>query len=172
MEEEVKKEEKSNKWLYIIIIAVVAVALIGWIFRMSFSSLTGGDIKMNIDGSTTYSNDEAKVTVGGNKLPDNWPQDVPKYPNAAIVYSGSSNPETGEEGAAIAFTTSDKIAVVADFYKKELASNGWKIEQTANIGPSTVISAKKDTRTLGVSIVDGGNGQVSVTVGIGVPKQQ
>src|SRR3989344_3893943 len=73
------------------------------------------------------------------------------------------------DGAAIVFTTSDKVQAVADFYKRELASNGWVIEQTANIGGSTVLSAKKDTRMLGVYIADAGDGQVSVTVSIAIP---
>ncbi len=157
----------SKKWLYIII-AVVAVILLGWFFKGSFYSVPGANIDRNLDGSTTYSSDQGQVTVGGNKLPDNWPQDAPKYSNANIQYSGSSNPQTGEEGSAIVFTTSDSVQAVVDFYKNELISNGWNIEQTATVGPSTVLSAVKDTRTLGVYIADAGNGQVSVTVGIGM----
>jgi hypothetical protein len=172
MDQENKTGETSKKGLYIII-GIIVILVILWFAKGAFTrSITGGNVDRNLDGSTTYSNNDGTVTVGGNKLPDNWPSDAPKYPNASIQYSGSSNPQTGEEGSAIVFTTSDTLQNVVDFYKKELASSGWKIEQTANVGSSTVISAAKDTRTLGVYISDAGNGQVSVTVGIGMSKSQ
>ena len=170
----VEGEAKSKKGLYIVG-GVVVVLLIVWFAKASFMNAipgTGVNVDRNLDGSATYKTDEGEVTVGTNKLPDNWPSDAPKYPNATIQYSGSSNPQTGEEGAAVMFTTSDKVQAVVDFYKRDLTSNGWVIEQTANVGGSTVLSAKKDTRTFGVYIVDAGDGQVSVTVGIGMPKSQ
>src|SRR3989338_5990767 len=134
-------------------------------------SATGVDVDKNTDGSTsyTYTNEQGTATVGSNKLPENWPSDAPKYSNATIQYSGSTNPQTGQAGAAVVFMTSDSVQKVVDFYKKELASNGWTIEQTATVGPSTVLAGKKGDRTIGVYIVDGGNGQTSVTVGIGLP---
>src|SRR3989344_2958778 len=151
---QVVQEKKPSKKLLYIVIGVVVVLIIGWVAKSSMRSLTGVDVDTRMDGSTTYSNDEGTVTVGGNKLPDNWPSDAPKYQNADIQYSGSSNPQE-----------------VVDFYKKELTSNGWTIEQTATIGASTILSAKKNERTFGVYIADSGDGKVSVTVGIGIPKE-
>lgn len=169
MDQEAKVENKSNKWLYAVV-GIGALLLIGWLGKGYFMrSGVGVDVNKGFGGSTTYSNDQGQVTVGGNKLPDNWPSDAPKYPNANIQYSGSSNPRTGEKGAAVVFMTSDKIQSVIDFYKKELASKGWKVEQAVTMGASTILSSTKDTRTLGVYIVDAGNGQVSVTVSIGIP---
>ena len=168
MDQENKGSGTSKKLIYIVT-GIVVILLIGWFAKGSIRSIMGVDVDRNLDGSATYSDGDTTVTVGTNKLSDNWPSDAPKYPNAAIQYSGSSNPQTGEEGAAIVFTTSDKVQAVADFYKRELASNGWVIEQTANIGGSTVLSAKKDTRTIGVYIADAGGGQVSVTVSIAIP---
>src|SRR3989344_8054748 len=143
----------SKKGLYVIV-GIVILVLIVWAVKSSMRSVTGVDIDRNFDGSATYSNEQGSVTVGSNKLPDNWPADAPKYGNATIQYSGSSNPQTGEEGASVMFTTPDSVQAVVDFYKRDLTSNGWVIEQTANVGGSTVLSAKKDTRTFGVYIVD------------------
>ncbi|OHA27241.1 MAG: hypothetical protein A3C06_04075 [Candidatus Taylorbacteria bacterium RIFCSPHIGHO2_02_FULL_46_13] len=168
---QVVQEKKPSKKLLYIVIGVVVVLIIGWVAKSSMRSLTGVDVDTRMDGSTTYSNDEGTVTVGGNKLPDNWPSDAPKYQNADIQYSGSSNPQTGEAGASVVFLTSDNAQEVVDFYKKELTSNGWTIEQTATIGASTILSAKKNERTFGVYIADSGDGKVSVTVGIGIPKE-
>lgn len=132
--------------------------------------LAGVNTTKNMDGSQTFSNDQGSVTMGSNSLPDNWPSDAPKYPNASIQYSGSSNPQTGSAGIALMFTTTDSAQNVVNFYKKELPANGWKIEQTATMGQSTVISATKIQQTFGVNIVDSGNGQVTVTVGIELSK--
>lgn len=174
MEPENQEEAKSKKGLYIVI-GIVVILLIIVVSRRSPYGMMGGvnvngvNIDRNLDGSATYSNKEGTVTVGNNTLPDNWPSDAPKYGNAKIQYSGSSNPQTGEKGAAVMFLTSDSAQSVVDFYKRELASNGWTVEQSANMGASTVLAAKKDTRTFGVYITDTGNGQVSVTIGIGIP---
>lgn len=159
--------KKSKKGLIIVIIIV----LLGiWLLTRGRGGIVapGVDVDRNLDGSATYSNNEGSVTVGGGSLPDNWPSDAPTYADAKIQYSGSSNPQTGEKGAVVMFTTSDSATKVADFYKKELASSGWTIEGTANINGATVISAKKDSRTFGAQIVEA-NGLSTVTVGVGMP---
>ena len=168
----------SKKGLYIVV-GIVVVLLAGYFLRGGSPGVVGGvggvggvTIDQNLDGSATYSNSEGTVTVGGNKLPENWPSDAPTYPNATIQYSGSSDPQTGEKGSAVVFTTSDNAQKVADFYKRELSSKGWVIDQTAMMGASTVLTATKDTRTLGAYITDTGNGQVSVTISIGIPDSQ
>ncbi len=169
MDQENKASAKSNKVLYIII-AIVVLVLLGWYFKNPMSEISGVDVDNNMDGSVTYKKDGSEITIGTNKLPDNWPSDAPKYPNAKIQYSGTSNPQTGAEGSALVFTTTDKVQAVLDFYKKELASNGWKIDQTSNMAGASVISATKESWTFGAYIVDSGEGQVSVTVGINKSK--
>ncbi|MEK7152088.1 MAG: hypothetical protein AAB523_03275 [Patescibacteria group bacterium] len=171
-----QENNKSKKVLYAVI-GVVVILLVGWFFTRgsgglgtSIPSIPGVDIDRNIDGSATYSNEDGTVTIGANSLPDNWPNDAPKYPNASIQYSGSSNPQTGEAGAMVMFTTPDKQQTVVDFYKRELASEGWKIEQTLVMGTVTMLVAQKDERTFGVQIAtDEGSGQVSVTVSVAIP---
>lgn len=159
----------SSKKVYIII-GIVVVLLIGWFFMgRAGRSLTGVDIDRNLGGSATYSNEQGSVTIGSNKLPDNWPTDAPKYGNATIQYSGSSNPQTGEAGSAVVFSTPDDAETVVNFYKKELASNGWVVEQTATMEASTVLAAKKDTRTFAVYITDPGNGPINVSVSVVMP---
>lgn len=75
-----------------------------------------------------------------------------------------------KDGAVVMFLTSDSMDKVSEFYKKELASNGWTVEQTANMGPTTIIAGKKDSRTFSLSIIDTGEGNVSVVIGIFIPK--
>lgn len=158
-------QPKSNKTLYIVggILVIVVLALL---LTREKTLPNGSTVEKGLNGETTYSNNEGKVTVGGNSMPENWPSDAPKYPNGNISYSGTSNPQTGQSGSAVAFTTTDKTADVVSFYKKELLANGWTIEQTATVGAATTLAAKKGTRAFGVYIADTGSGQTSVTVGV------
>lgn len=172
--------KSSKRTLYIIAIVIVLILLFALLKGSNNGNPGTGaentnpmdmsaiDMTRNPDGSysKTYSNGEGSITIGGGKLPADWPSDAPKYANASIQYSGSSNPQTGEAGSAVVFMTSDSVEKVVEFYKKSLVSNGWKIEQTANMGMSTVISATKDTRTFGVYISSAGEGKTSVTIGI------
>ncbi len=162
----------GNKMWYIIG-AIAAVVLIGGFLTRgaSFMGMRAAGVDVNPgDGTMTYSNDEGSVTVGtGASMPSNWPSDAPaNYSGASIQYSGSSNPQTGEAGSAVVYTVNASTQSVIDYYKSELAKNGWTVEATANMAGVTVLSGKKDTRTFGIYVVDAGNGSVSVTIGIGM----
>ncbi len=156
--------------VWFIVGGIIVIALLGWFFTRG-TVMTGlpagttGD--RNLDGSTTYTNNEGSVTVGGNNMPENWPSDAPKaYSGATISYSGTSNPQTGQSGSAVAYTVNASLASVVDYYKTQIASNGWTTSATANMGGATVISASKGERNMVVYIVDSGNGTIAVTAGI------
>ena len=156
-----------NKAVYIIG-GIVVLLIVGWFLTRGSASISGVDVDNNLDGSTTYSNEEGSVTVGTTAtMPSNWPADAPaNFAGAAIVYSGTSNPQTGTAGSAVSYTVRSSTASVADCYKQQLTSAGWTIEATANIAGATVVSATKDTRTFGAYITDTGDGNVTVTAGI------
>ncbi|OGG55693.1 hypothetical protein A3D71_02110 [Candidatus Kaiserbacteria bacterium RIFCSPHIGHO2_02_FULL_55_20] len=161
----------GNKMWYIIG-GIVILALIGWFLMRGAGSLIGAasgvDVDRGANGATTYSNEEGSVTVGsGASMPSNWPSDAPaNFAGANIVYSGTSNPQTGQTGSAVSYTVNASAASVADYYKQQLAAQGWTIQSTANMAGATVVAATKDTRTMGVYITDTADGNVSVVVGI------
>ncbi len=163
------KTGSTKKIIIIIIVLVVLFGISKFFSRGSYMMPYGAGVGVdkNLDGSATYSNKEGSVTVGGGTYPDNWPNDLPKYSGAKIQYSASTNPQSGSAGSALAFTTADSAQKVLDFYKKELVAKGWSIEQTANIGQMTIISAKKGENTFGAQIVTGEDGQTTVTIGVG-----
>ncbi len=128
----------------------------------------GVDIDRNMDGTVTYNNEQGSVTVGqGASMPSNWPSDAPPaYSGATIVYSGTSNPQTGAIGSVVMYNTKASAQSVGEYYSARLKAEGWTIEGEANMGGTQVISAKKDTRTIGVYIADAGDGTVAVTAGV------
>lgn len=159
----------GNKMWYIIG-AIIILLLLGWVISRGLGSAAiiaaGGT--PNLDGSATYTDNEGNTaTVGGSSMPANWPSDAPaNYAGGSIQYSGNSNPQTGKAGAAVVYTANASAQAVVDYYKAQLAKDGWTIEASANTGAGTVLSATKDGRTFGVYIVSTGSGSVSVTAGL------
>lgn len=161
------------KWY--IIGGVILLLIGGWLLTGGAGSLmgvpAGTDVDRNADGSTTYTNNEGSVTVGTSaSMPANWPADAPdNYAGASIVYSGTSNPQTGKTGSVVSYTTQASVQSIAEHYRAQLAADGWTIAATASVSAATVISATKDTRTFGAYIADTGGGNVTVTAGIEMP---
>jgi hypothetical protein len=126
-------------------------------------SITGVDVQKEAGGATTFTGEQGSVTVGAQKLPDNWPSDAPTYANAQIQAAGTANPQDGKSQSAVVFTTSDSLQAVTDFYQKELAKDGWRVGQTMTSPSGTVIVATKDTRSFSAYIAATGDGKVTVT---------
>mgnify|MGYP001569949986 FL=1 len=68
------------------------------------------------------------------------------------------------------FSTNDSAQKVTDFYKKELADNGWKVESTYQSTGATVIGASKDGRGLAITIAST-EGVTNVTIGVENPQK-
>ncbi len=161
----------ANKMWYVIG-GIIVLALIGWLLMRGATGMMGMAAGVNtdshMDGSTTYTDAQGNsATVGGTSMPENWPSDAPaNYSGATIVYSGTSNPQTGKAGSAVSYSAHGSVSAVADYYKQQLTSAGWSIQGTASMGGATVVSATKSGRTFGAYITDTGDGNVTVTAGI------
>ncbi|MFZ2886636.1 MAG: hypothetical protein WA021_02325 [Minisyncoccia bacterium] len=165
----------TKKWLLIgggiVLLLIIGSVVTGFGRGTGFGSAyftPGVDVDQNIDGTTTYTNEEGSVTVGaGAGLPDNWPSDAPQpYTGAEILYSGTSNPATGAAGSAMVYSTSASAQSVIEYYNSRLRAEGWDVQATSVMAGMTVLSATKDTRTFGVYAADDGQGKTSVTVGV------
>ncbi len=164
----------ANKKIVIIVTAALALLLILAWFSGIFgggigvpAAVSGVDVDRNMDGSTTYTNEQGSVTVGqGASMPSNWPSDAPTaYQGASIVYSGTTNPTTGEVGSAAVYTVSASLADVMRYYTAKLSAEGWTVESNAEMAGMRVITARKDTR-LFAAYMQEVEGKVSVTTGV------
>lgn len=170
----------KQKQLIVIIIAVVAVVILGIVVNgmvkrnlaeniaeNAIERAGGGDVKVDLDNKTwTYETNEGSFQVGeGVDLPANWPADVPVLSGVKITYAGSTNPQTGQAGASVMFTTTQSTAEVAAYYNSELVKAGWTIEGTANSGGVNIISAQKGGRQVGLYMLES-DGSTTVTIGI------
>ena len=151
----------SSKKTILVVIATIVLVGAGWFFMRG-----GVVVDKNMAGSPTYSNNEESVTVDAKSYPDNWPTDAPKYANGQITSAGSYNQETGQNASIVSFVTSDSFQKVADFYKNELVSKGWKVEEIRtmiDVG-SIVVSGKRGSATFSVQVSSTDGKKTTATV--------
>lgn len=73
---------------------------------------------------------KVNIDTGKNKLPADFPKDVPVYKPSKVEGSiGSTN--DGQKSTVVTLTTADGVDEVADFYKAELPGKGWT--ETSNM---------------------------------------
>jgi len=159
-----------------IIGVVVAVLLIGGVVnRMAGKSAaeraieaaTGGSVDIDGDGDDVTIKTADGTYTGGNKMPDDFPSDVPVYPDADVQGSYSLNGASGQ-GFTVGLSSDDPLADVIAWYKREVAAKGWTIVADANYNGSLVLSATKDARGLNVSVSEDDG---KVTIGLVVANQ-
>lgn len=96
----------------------------------------------------------------GVSLPDGFPKDVPIYKGAVVVTSVDT-----KEGKQVSLRTPDALGKVVDFYKAELAKNGWEVESSMNSGDMGMCNAKKgDSEVVASAFKDGENTMISLMV--------
>jgi hypothetical protein len=128
-------------------------------------------IKSTENGETTtynYSNDGGTMTVAGEKgkmtittgksaaIPENFPKDVPQYPGAELQ-TVMTNTEEGV--SSIEATTADALDKVMDWFKDQVAKNGWQPDQTMTMdgdSPMRMMTCKKENRQLMLNITSSG----------------
>jgi hypothetical protein len=143
------------------ICAILALACPACRKSATFSSKDGSvtvEQKGGDTSSMTFTGKDGKTMTmnvgGGSKLPDNYPKDFPVYPDAKVMVAQS----VSEKNAInLVLESGDAADKIADFYKKSLESNGWKIENTMASGELNMYTAVKEKRQAIVQIVNGGD---------------
>jgi hypothetical protein len=114
----------------------------------------------------TIDHESVVTTKTEGTLPSDWPSDVPVAKGVIIPYAASVNPVTGTaEGQTVMYTTEDTPEAVVKQYRKDLEANGWKIIAATTMEGTSMVTASKDKRTVGIS-ASGMNGMTAVTIGV------
>jgi hypothetical protein len=95
----------------------------------------------------------ATLSFNQNKVPDDYPKDVPVYSPAKVVMSQSFSEKKARNLMLESADAADKIV---DFYKKGLDGNGWKTESTMTTAQLTILTATKEQRQVMLQITDSG----------------
>ena len=96
----------------------------------------------------------ATMSFNENKVPDDYPKDVPIYSPAKVVMAQSVPDKNARN---LMLESSDGADKIAAFYKNGLEANGWKTETSMATGGLTMYTATKDQRELTLQITDTGS---------------
>lgn len=166
---------KQGKLIVGIVVAIVVVSagcnlilknVSEQVVENAMERASGGkaDVDMK-NGSMTIKTEEGTMTTG-NKLPENWPTDIPMYAGATVQFGGAANGMAGDAGGmAVVMMSEDATADVAAYYKSSLAKDGWTVKSTMEAQGSTIYLAEKAGRTISVTVT-GASGQTTITIGV------
>jgi hypothetical protein len=147
-----------------LLIGVFVVAL-----ALALAGCGSDDVKVD-EGSVTVTTDDGTATIAGGEgaLAEGFPKEFPVYDDADVESSAVVKAD-GQAHYSAALVTSDSVADVYSWYKTELPSNGWTIENDAQIstadGATSMLSAKRDGMQANAGIAQGdGETVIAVTI--------
>ena len=155
-------KEAVVKRLLIVGMLVVAVAL-------ALGGCGSDDVEVD-EGSVTVTTDDGTATISGGEgaLAEGFPEEFPIYDDADVSSSAVGNVDGRAQYTAV-LVTSDPVADVYAWYKTELPSNGWTIENDAQVstaeGATSMLSVKRDcTARAGIIEQNDGGAEIAVTL--------
>ncbi len=139
----------------VIVLAVVAGAANRFMGKSAaekaMEAATGGKVSVDAgSGDVTVKTDEGTWSTS-DKLPADFPNDVPLYPGATVQGSVASAQQQGG-GYYAGLETTDSINKVVSWYKAEVAASGWTVSTNLEVDGGLMLGGTKDTRELVVTI--------------------
>jgi len=121
----------------------------------------GGQANVNLDDeSVTIETEEGMMQVGSNtELPADWPEDI--YIIDGNITSASSH-ANGIFNVSI--ETDQSTSDVQAKYEEELKKAGWTMTMTFVVEGNVMLGAKKDDRSVSITIGDD-EGKTSIVIG-------
>lgn len=173
-------KKSSNKTLVIVLTIVgvlVVLGIVGSIMAGLFakkvaekgaesilSKATNGAVDIDTkNNSVTISTGDGTTTIGSQKLPSDFPSDIPVYTDATVLGSVTGTSQDAG-GVFVSLNTSDSLTDVKAFYESELPKNGWTNEDTTTLGTIVNIASEKGDKRLSVTITPYENNQVHITL--------
>jgi hypothetical protein len=168
---------KPEKQILKIAGLALAVLFIGGLVCLTFgfgrtSRNSGIGITTTILGKVTGQKEQLKQSGKkyrfgnlnvGTGLPDNFPSDIPVYPNAAIGgYLGGKNGTLS--GSTTTFSSKDAAQSIFDYYVEKLKAGGWEVK-TSELGDMKMINFQKGNRKAGITI-NPVNSKTDILIGI------
>ncbi|MCR9115638.1 MAG: hypothetical protein NXI22_01655 [bacterium] len=111
------------------------------------------NVQTGDDGATiTFPTEEGEFKMGSGmnvELPDDFPADVPVYPNAKVVNSLDL-----AGNLMVTFVSEDSAGDIVAFYETGLVENGWELTANAKAaqGANLIGQKKEEKRTVSATI--------------------
>lgn len=124
--------------LILIFLLAVGSFVVGKFFAKKFvqgviENKTGINVSDAEKGKVTFTDPKtgAKVDIGTNKIPDNFPKDFPIYPGTKVTSSLTGTQTGKSDGFWLTLSTTDTFDKVKAYYGSQLQQNGWTAESAA-----------------------------------------
>jgi hypothetical protein len=135
---------------------------------------SGSDTSATLPDDRISPSPEVEQTPDGIQLPNNFPGDIPSYPNAELVSvsprsqassdvasSDSASSDSASSNSSVIQTrwrTSDAPEQVAQFYREQFQQEGWQVVEPSNADSSSQpLTADRDNVQVRVTVVPTGN---------------
>jgi hypothetical protein len=127
---------------------------------------TGGAVSIDNDGKGMTIHDNkggGTVTIGENKIPEDWPSTIPIYPKGKVVqsYSGKQN---GQTSFMVALETGDSANDVFTFYKTKFKGLTQSSEMTTGDMRMLVVQDPATKRDISVVVTKGNNAATMIQI--------
>jgi len=171
------ESSNSNKTVLIIILVIAGVFILGivslviggFFAKRAFERKTGIEIKPR-SGIVSFKDKKTGTEYtfkGERKLPEDFPHEIPIYPEAKITGSFSGSKAVGSF-STVAWETEDVFEKVESFYKSKLTQGNWEIKSTMknyqDDGPTVVYNAKKENLSIMLTINRDKGGKTIIAV--------
>jgi len=92
---------------------------------------------------------ESIISYNKNRLPDNFPKDIPVYSPAQVQMTQVM--ENGKNVMA-SLSTEDDPGKIIQFYKKAFSQAGWEVKAEMNMGSTSLLQGEKGEKELNVTV--------------------
>lgn len=78
------------------------------------------------------------------QLPDDFPAEIPRYPNAQLQEVKLITGDNGEEGKLTRWISTDASSAVEKFYRQQLQENNWQLQSPSPSDAPGILLARRD----------------------------
>lgn len=124
----------------------------------------GGDVELDSgDGTMTLETEDGTMTYGGGEVPAAIAS-VIDLPGDFVVEGALSVESADGSGSTVTGRMDGDIESAADDFAGDLESDGWTIDSRYTDSASIMLGASKGERTMTVTVLDDGSGDVVVSI--------
>ena len=152
--------------------------LVGLIMILAFAigltmliAVFKGDSKRQSSSRSDLSSVARKTTVAENKLPENFPTNLPLEDNVEVTQNYNATTEDGRFQATRTYESKKTLAENLAIYREYLNGNGWNIVSTVDQPTYKKISGTQGIQTIQISLSENVNTKVK-TVSISLTELQ
>ena len=159
---------KKNLYFILTILCILFIIIQGCGKNTDNSSKNGKeDINLKPGKMTITDENGKELVIDNEKIPKNFPSDIPIYPASILQYSMKSE---DTNVMTISLESKDSVDKIEAFYKKELEDKKWKIENVFTTEKSSMFTGKKKEKTINIAITKGAKKTNNISISLSEEK--